>query len=372
MLVRSIPIKLKVNDLIVRTIELYKQGLQYCIDKGWELRIRNNVKLHPFVYLDLRKIGLTSQLSVACIKQACGMLKKARSKPFISRVSVRYNQPRSFSFKNNILSISTIQGRVKIPIQIPEYALKYFDWEIRESLLTQNRDKYYFTFTFSREGSINPNQHSRILGADLGVNKLAVTSDNKFYGKDVKHLRIKHDRLVSILQSKGTKSSKKHLKKMSRTWRRFQRWVNHNISKKIVDKVNEGDVIVMEDLSNIRQTARYNKWVHKWAFRQLQGFINYKASAKGIRVVYINPKYTSKSCSVCNSTNTIRHSGFFECLCCGFHCDSDLQASRNIAKRYILNLGWVSVTRPIVSDDECEVPLSREIEHESRDKCPTL
>lgn len=33
----------------------------------------------------------------------------------------------------------------------------------------------------------------------------------------------------------------------------------------------------MEDLSYIRKTAKYNKWVHKWAFRQLQQFIEYKA-----------------------------------------------------------------------------------------------
>ena len=130
MLLRSIPIKIKINDIILETIELYKKGLQHCVNVAWEMQIRNNIKLHPFVYRDLRDMGLTSQLAVSCIKQSCGMLKKAKSKPFINKVSVRYNQPRSFSFKNNILSISTIQGRVKIPIKIPDYALKYFSWKI--------------------------------------------------------------------------------------------------------------------------------------------------------------------------------------------------------------------------------------------------
>jgi putative transposase len=372
MLIRSsIPIKLKVNDLIVRTIELYKQGLQICVDKAWGMQIINNIKLHPFVYQDLRTLGLPSQLSVACIKQACGMVKKAKSKPFINRVSVRYNQPRSFSFKNNILSISTIQGRVKIPIQIPDYALKYFDWKITESLLTQRKEKYYFTFTFSRESPINPNQHSRILGVDLGVNKLAVTSDNRFYGKDIKKLRIKHDKLISILQAKGTKSAKRKLKKLSGGWRRFMAWSNHNISKEIIESLNTGDVVVMEDLKGIRETAKYNKWVHKWAFYQLQKFVEYKALAKGIRVVYVNPKYTSKTCSVCGSTDTKRHSGFFECLCCGFHCDCDLQASRNISKRYTRNLGLGFITNPHISTDEHE-SSSRAIECEVRDKYPAL
>jgi len=371
MLVRSIPIKLKVNDLIIKTIELYKQGLQHCVDIAWGMKIRNNIKLHPFVYKDLRKMGLPSQLSIACIKQSCGMVKKAKTKPFIKRTSIRYNTPRSFSFKNNVLSISTIMGRVKIPVKIPDYALKYFDWEIRESLLTKSREKYYFTFTFSRESSINPNQHCRILGVDLGVNKLAVTSNNKFYGKNIKKLRIKHDKMVSTLQSKGTKSAKRKLKKLSGGWRRFMTWSNHNISKRIVESLNSGDVVVMEDLKGIRKTAKYNKWVHKWAFFQMQKFIEYKALAKGIRVVYINPKYTSKTCNRCGSLNTSRHSGFFECLCCGFHCDCDLQASRNISKRYTRNLGLAYITKPDISTDEHE-SSSRAIECEVRDKYPCL
>src|SRR3990167_11429834 len=103
----SIPIKLKVNKTILRTIKLYKQGLQHCVDVAWGMKIRNNVQLHPFVYSKLRET-LPSQLSISCIKQACGMVKKAKSKPFIKFCSIRYNFPRSFSFKNNILSISTI------------------------------------------------------------------------------------------------------------------------------------------------------------------------------------------------------------------------------------------------------------------------
>jgi IS605 OrfB family transposase len=350
-MLRSIPIKIKVNELLVKTIELYKQGLQFCVDKAWEMRIRNNIKLHPFVYKDLRTLGLPAQLSIACIKQACGMVKKAKTKPFIKKVSIRYNPPRNFSFKNNILSISTIQGRVKIPIQIPEYALKYFAWKIRESLLTNSKGKYYFTFTFLKETPMNSQHGNRVLGVDLGVNKLAVTSNRNFYGKDIKHKRIKHDKLISQLQSKCTKSAKRKLKTISGRWRRFMRLKNHEISKRIVDGFN-GDVIVMEDLSGIRKTAKYNKWVHKWTFRQLQSFIEYKALAKGRRVVYINPRYTSKSCSVCHNTETIRHSGFTECKTCGHCSDSDFQASKNIAQLYTRNMCRAEITPPIISCDD--------------------
>lgn len=353
MLVRSIPIKLKVNDSILKTIELYKQGLQFCVDTAWGMKIRNNVQLHPFVYPKLKEMGLTAQLSVACIRMACGIVKKKKSNPIIRKVSVLYDKPRSFSFRNNVLSISTIEGRVKIPIQIPEYALKYFnDWEIRESLLTQKKDKHYFTFTFAKEDPETSNQHCEVLGVDLGVNKVAVTSDGRFFGKRIKKLRIKHDKFVSILQSKGTKASKRKLKKISGVWRKFMRWSNHNISKSIVGNLNNGDVVVMENLKGIRQSAKYNKWVHKWAFRQLQNFIQYKALERGIRVVYVNPRNTSKTCSVCHNTETIRHSGFIECKVCGHRSDSDFQASKNIAQLYQSKMCGATVTKPIFSCDD--------------------
>lgn len=374
MLVRSVPIKIEINELIVDTFDLYKQGLQYCIENGRNLGIKNNVKLHPFVYSSLRQIGLPSQLAVSCIKMACGILKSKGRAPIVNNISIRYNSPRSFSFKDNVLSISTINGRVKIPFNIPEYALKYFkDWSIVESLLTQKKDKSYFTFTFSQENPIASNQHAEVLGVDLGVNKLAVTSQNNFYGKNIKQLRIKHDKKISQIQSKCTKSARRKLKKISGKWRRFIRLNNHEISKKIIDGLKSGDVVVLEDLSNIRITAKYNKWVHKWAFFELQSFIEYKAIAKGIRVVRVNPAYTSKTCNRCNSLNTRRHSGFFECLDCGFHCDCDLQASRNIAQRYMRNMCRASITTPHISTDERENSLSsRAIECEVRDKYPSL
>ena len=353
MLVRSVPIKIKINEIIVDTLDLYKQGLQYCIENAWELGIKNNVKLHPFVYSKLRKIGLPAQLSASCIKMACGIVKKAKSKPFINRTSIRYNAPRSFSFKNNILSISTINGRVKVPIPIPDYARKYFnDWKIIESLLYQQKDKAYFTFTFSRESPKTSNQHYEVLGVDLGVNNLAVTSKNVFYGNKIKSLRKRRDRLVSKLQSKGTRGSKRKLKKLSGTWQRFMRWTNHNISFSIVSKLKQGDIIVMEDLSGIRISARYNKWVHKWAFRQLQDFIEYKALEKGIRIVYVNPAYTSKECNRCHNRNTIRYSGFLECKDCGHTINSDINGARNIARRYTRNMCKGIVNSPILTSDD--------------------
>jgi len=349
-------IRIDANPKIVRTIKLYKRGLQYCINIAWKNRIKNNIKLHPLVYKHLKSIGLPAQLSIACIKQACGIIKRAKSKPIINKCSIRYNFPRSASFKNNILSISTVKGRIKVPFIIPDCYKEYFTWDVNESLLRiDKRNRCFFMFTFSKDVNAESSNYQRVLGVDVGVNHLAVTSDRKFYGSRIKRLRIKHDKLISELQAKGTKSSKRKLKRLSGRWRQFMAWTNHNISKKIVNSM-DGGIIVMEDITNIRKTARYNKWIHKWTFRQLQSFIEYKAIRKGIRVVYVNPAYTSKECSICHN-EVVRHSGFVKCSVCSHSLNSDLNASYNIAQRYTRNMSRAFVTEPHNSWNDSKASL---------------
>jgi len=359
-------IKINATKEIIKTIKIYKRGLQLCVNTAWNKGINNNIKLHPFVYRKLRKIGLTSQLSISCIKQACGIVKKAKTKPIINNVSIRYNFPRSASMKNNVLSISTIKGRIKIPFIIPNCYKEYFSWNIKESLLRiDNKSRCFFLFTFAKDVDfISSNIHKRVLGIDVGINNLAVTSNRRFYGKNIKRLRIKYDRLISELQAKCTKSAKRKLRIISGRWKRFMAFTNHNISRSIINSVKEGTTIVMEDITNIRKTAKYNKWVHKWSFRQLQNFIEYKAIMKGCRIVYVNPAYTSKECSVCHNDITTRHSGFFQCNVCFHSLNSDLNASYNIAERYTRNLGFGDVThRNVLCDDSQAFNLGTADEH---------
>ena len=374
MRVRAIAkIKIEPRQEIIDTISLYQKGMQFCVDRAWEMKIRNNIKLHPFVYSELRTLGLPSQITISCIKQACGMIKRAKSKPIIKFCSIRYNSPRSFSFKNNILSISTIKGRIKVPFIIPNCFKDYFSWEIDESLLRiDNKDRCFFLFTFSQEfPARSSNSQSRVLGVDLGVHNLAVTSDNQFFhSAQVKQIKRKFKFLRSKLQSKGTKSAKRLLRKVSGREQRFMRWINHNISKEIVSNF-DGGKIIMENLKGIRRTnlgRKMNYWINNWSFFQLQSFIQYKAERRGIEFVKVKPNYTSKICSKCGQLGS-RSSSSFVCHC-GFSLSADLNASRNLASP-MLEKRQVAITQPCIETDEHERVLSP-IECEVIDKYPTL
>jgi len=354
------------SQVLDDTMRVYSKAVQFCVDTAWEHKIKHKTPLHAHCYYKLReRFKLHSQLCCNAISQALEMVKNARSKPQVSEeLSIRYNFPRCASVRHEwtILSLVTIEGRVKFNITIPPIFEKYLDWKVCESTLIKDyKGRFFFCFTFSKEVDIQPSSshNCKIVGVDLGVNTLAVTSETDFFG-NVKQQRIRLERLVAELQSKGTRAAKRKLQRASGAWKRFMTWVNHNVSKRIVEKMSEGDVLVMEDLTHIRKTAKYNRWVHKWTFRELQMFLEYKATLKGVRVAYVRPHYTSKECNRCHSRNTSRHGGFFECRTCGHTLNSDLNGARNIAQRYmrITGLGFCKHAR-VLACDEVEIPFGR-------------
>ena len=145
----------------------------------------------------------------------------------------------------------------------------------------------------------------------------------------MKAVKGKYQFLRSRLQSIGTRSAKRKLCKLSGRERRFQRDLNHSIANWIVSKPY--DIIALEDLTNIRN-GKKNKKLGKWSFAELRSIIEYKAAAIGKKVVAIDPRYTSLTCSRCGFQKKENRNGrTFKCKSCDFQIDADLNASRNIA-----------------------------------------
>lgn len=177
-----------------------------------------------------------------------------------------------------------------------------------------------------------------VMGVDLGLKcpAVAVTSTGKtrFFGNGrmIKYIRRKY-------QSRRRKLGKlKKLAAIRKLGNKEHRWMtdqNHKISRQIVNlAVQEGvSTIKLEKLANIRKTARTSrknaKNLHNWPFYQLASFISYKAKLAGIRVVFVNPAYTSQACPKCGTHNKARDRRYV-CHACGYVTHRDRVGAMNI------------------------------------------
>lgn len=279
-------------------------------------------------------------------------------------MSIRYDK-RSFSLKQEgtIASISTIKGRENIELEIPEYYKKYFDpqqWNYQAAELTlDNKNQLYLNIIFKKnvnQPTYEPTKNT-VVGVDLGINKLAVTNKKQFFNNsEVRRKKSSYRYLRQRLQKKGTQAAKRRLRLLSGKEKRFMKTVNHEISKEITKNLLPGDVVVLEDLKHIRQQnhgKKGNYWLNNWSYFELKQFITYKAERKGATVFSSKEitKYSSQECSCCQSRHTKRNRGFFECLDCGYTLDSDLNASKNLARRYMRNHECkAAVSQPMTCD----------------------
>ena len=138
------------------------------------------------------------------------------------------------------------------------------------------------------------------------------------------------------------------MKKRSGREKRFRRDVNHCISKALVGTAQDTwRGVALEDLKYIRERIRakgtvrgkrQRRILHSWAFAQLRAFIAYKATLAGVRVVVVNPAYTSQICSRCgHGEHANRKSqARFLCRSCGFSAHADLNAAENIRRAAVI------------------------------------
>jgi len=256
---------------------------------------------------------------------------------------------RILSFKGlDNVSILTLQGRQIIPIRIGEYQEARINRIVRQCDLILRKGIFYLAVTIDAPEPA-PDDPTGALGVDLGIVHIAVDSDGEFYsGEQVDKVRQKTDSLKAKLQSKGTKSAKRHLKKLSGRESRFRRSVNHRISKRLVSKAKDTHrQIVLEDLRGIGDSTvrRAQRRRHKsWAFAQLRSFIQYKARLAGVVVALVDPRDTSHTCPSCGfvSKSNRKSQSLFSCQRCGFASNADLVGAINISRKASVNVPIVS------------------------------
>ena len=346
-------ISLKLRTTLEQTLALnelqsaYSDACNRLVPVVVENRCWNRVALHKLAYSDLREnTPLGSQMCCNAIFSVCKAYKSQKALKKIKkdvvpaiefgRTSVHFDK-RTYTIKDDVLSLYTIGGRIKVKWSCGKHQSFLLEQGLpKEAELIFRNGKWFFNLVL--EFTEVPKVESEtVVGVDVGENNLAATSTGKlFSGGELRHRRDKHLSFRRRLQSNGSQSARQRLRQVSGKEQRRVNHTNHEVSKAIVEEAKSlgAGKIILEDLTHIRDNIKGGKRIrtrlHRWAFRQLQTFVEYKAQAVGIAVEYVNPAYTSQTCSLCGSLG-IRSKHLFTCSC-GFRAHADVNASRNLAR----------------------------------------
>jgi predicted transposase len=237
---------------LLNTIETFNTTCNDISRVAIESKTFNKIKLQHTAYYPIREqYKLPAQLAIRAISKVVESYsaERRRQHMFDPHGAIVYDQ-RIMSFKGSgKVSLATVEGRVTIPILTGDYAR--LDQRVLrgQADLVYVRKEFYLCLVFEQleEPSFT---HEGYLGVDLGVVKLATTSDGVFYsGEEVDAVREHYTRVKAELQGVGSKSSKRKLRKLSGRETRFKRYTNHVISKELVAAA-EGTkrALALEDL----------------------------------------------------------------------------------------------------------------------------
>lgn len=386
------------------TLEQHTACFNAVAHEGFTTACSDGVELHKRTYYPLRKHypDLPAQLVCAArvkateaVKSALTWkvkkekaypkkvekaLKKGKPVPAFKPVTaphsalacIRYDQRSSWVKQVTLTcSLATVDGRVELPFTVPRHAMQYVGGKVCSADLCYRKGRYFLHIVVSLSQPFIAPSHEGV-GVDLGMNRPAVTSNRQFLGeRRWKEQERRTFRLKRKLQAKGSRSAKRHLKKLSGKQFRRRKDHDHVLSKRIVQHTPNGATIVLENLKNIRETSRMGRGkqnknvgnkrrLHSWSFAQLYSFIEYKAEAHGMTVVKVDPRHTSQQCSRCGyqHRSNRRSQSLFKCRHCGYSLNADLNASVNIRDKHLASLASVGtpslagcpVTQPLVSD----------------------
>ena len=174
------------------------------------------------------------------------------------------------------------------------------------------------------------------------MKRLFTTSEGyAFHDKTYLRERRKVRYLKRCLDSKGTKSARKHVRKLRHREYNLSKDMCHRACNELLKSTNTS-YVVMEDLSKIKTNTsktndgftrkRHNNAMSQIPLYMFKQILTYKATLAGKQVVSVSPVYTSQTDCRTNKKEGIRTGCRFYCTD-GIVLDADWNASVNIAQK---------------------------------------
>jgi putative transposase len=339
-------------------LEDFRLAVNNAIRAGLQAQVTSRNALNKLAYKDFRREhpGMYSQHLVSAFEVAGSALKNHRKRaqkgvtgriPFVKRLMMKAeNQAYKLNRKSGVIDLPIRAGcHVELRLIVSQFHRKYLDdMSLSLGSLTVLPDRAIVAF---RKDAPKPFVPESALSLDTNERSL----DGLFVQGDVANAIEAGFPEIAIIQQRHHDRRKRFQKKKAhdrRTSRNLCRregarehrridYRLHHVANSVL-KFAEGrkSAIILEDLKGIKskRSKELNRRLSMWPRRKLHRIIEYKAQWRGIPVVKVDPRNSSRTCPICGKIQYSRMGTEFKCEC-GWHLDRHINASINLLQTAI-------------------------------------
>jgi Putative transposase DNA-binding domain len=318
----------------------------------------------PDKYADVPATDVPTQLSArwqrCAWQQACGIVQswssnESTTPPLLKNLCLQANANVVKLEKSNTptfdfwLRISTLDSGhpVRVPLTLYRRAkqtLEKYPKLCSGVTLNKREGVWYATLVVER-----PNQKLKatgeVVGVDIGMTHLAVTSAGQVYGEISDALARRVEKKVARFARKQKLNAClkcKDLPTVRLTDPKAESFVRNEIGRalnQLVGDLPPGAPVALERL-NVKDMRFKSRLLNRRLRASQLGYsrdkLKFKLDEQGIRYRSVQPAYSSQQCQPCGFVHedNRRSQSRFECLNCGHFENADVNAARNIAKRF--------------------------------------
>ena len=339
-------------------LEDFRLAVNNAIRAGLQARVTSRNALVKIAYKDFREQHpmMYAQHLVSAFDVAGSVLKNHRRRlrnsvacriPFAKRLMMKAeNQAYKLDRESGIIDLPIRAGcHVELRLVVSQYHRKYLD-DMALSLgsLTVLSNRVIVAFRkdvpkpFAPESALSLDTNERSLDGVFveGDGAKAVKADFP----DIAVIQLRHHDRRKRLQKKKAHDRRISKRLCRREGTREHGRIDyrlHQVANSVLKFAEERkSAIVLENLTGMRpkRSKELNRRLRLWPRRKLHQIIEYKAQWKGIPVVKVDPRNSSRTCPICGRIQDSRMGTEFKCEC-GWHMDRHINASINLLQTAI-------------------------------------
>lgn len=338
------------NEILSRLNKLYERYAgQYKLNLKLVNTLLKQIKQENSFLYEVESSSL--QQSSRNLMNAYMMFFKNPTTRFPKFKSKKYSKD---SFRQTILPNGLVQDK---HLRLKKYGLiryrtsqEYYkflnseDIKINSVTISFENNKYYASINIECENDLKFKETNKNIGFDVNSNNNGILVDN--YGNKIKY-NINHEnqmiKKLNKMLSRTELGSRNFNKIKNRLYKQYDKRKNklnnlcHNLSKQLVK--NYDNIIFEKNCVNILRELCKSEQNVQFPLYNFLSMLEYKFKwyKPNGKVAFVDPKNTSRTCSICGSLNDELKINERKWVCrnCGVELDRDSNAAQNILNKYI-------------------------------------